>query len=76
MEAAGTWSKVSISGSSARSGRERLCGGLGSPSTAPSMTTSRRPRTSAGTHGSSGACSSRAMLVTDSGASPPSRSRS
>ena len=55
---------------SARSGASTCSDVSGSPSATASMTTSRRPLTSAGTHASSGACSSRAMLVMVSGASP------
>ena len=68
--AAGTSAKVSSSGLSARSGARNSSACAGSPSATASMTTRRRPLTSAGSHASSGAWRSRATLVTVSGASP------
>ncbi len=66
--AAGMRANMSMSGSSERNGARILSASSSLPSTAPSMTTSRRPRNSSGMSGISGTFSRRNAVVTSSGA--------
>ena len=67
--AVGCRSKVSISGSSARSGARIAAASSSVPMTAPSMTTMVRPRNGGGISSIGGTLRMRQAVVTSSGAS-------
>ena len=73
--AAGTRAKVSISGSRARSSARIASAAASSPSTAPSIIASWRPRTGAGISSNGGSCRIRNDVVTASGASTAQRAQ-